>query len=82
MNRELNYDVIITELGNRVAQLTVNEAILISRLKSANEELETLRNEVYEWRRKDAENKEADNTSYPVDTTVNQPVFNGGNINE
>lgn len=68
MGQELNYERIITELGNRIAQSNINEAILLSRLKDANDELEQLRNEVYDWRRKDAER--------------NQAVVNGGNINE
>lgn len=61
-NTELNYERIITELGNRIAQLNINEAILLSRLKDASEELESLRAEVNEYRRKE---------------TTNQPV-NGG----
>lgn len=80
MGQELNYERIITELGNRIAQLNINEAILLSRLKDANDELEQLRNEVYDWRRKDAERNQA--VAYPVDTTTSQPIVNGGNINE
>lgn len=82
MGQELNYERIITELGNRIAQLNINEAILLSRLKDANDELEQLRNEVYDWRRKNAESQKVESTSYPADTTTNQPVVNGGNINE
>lgn len=80
MGQELNYERIITELGNRIAQSNINEAILLSRLKDANDELEQLRNEVYDWRRKDAERKEA--VVYPENMTTNQPVVSGGNINE
>ena len=80
MGQELNYERIITELGNRIAQSNINEAILLSRLKDANDELEQLRNEVYDWRRKDAERKEA--VAYPENMTINQPVISGGSINE
>lgn len=66
-NVELNYEKIITELGNKIAQLSINETILLIRLKEASEELEFLRTEVNEFRRKEAEKE----------TTVNQPV-NGG----
>lgn len=75
MGQELNYERIITELGNRIAQLNINEAILLSRLKDANDELEQLRNEVYDWRRKDAERKET--VSYPENIATDQSI-NGG----
>ena len=74
-NTGLNYEKIITELGNKIAQLNINEAILLSRLKDASEELESLRAEVNEYRRKETESQET--VSYPENMTTNQPV-NGG----
>lgn len=40
----MNYEAIITDLANKIAQLTINESILSTELREARQELEQYKN--------------------------------------
>lgn len=59
MNEELDYTAVIIDLGNKIAQLTINESILNTTVKELKAKLDKAEQELYMYKRTEAQNTEA-----------------------